>query len=1561
MKNRLLRYTAIIAVFCSCLSVSAQGISSFTLINAETDTEIGVLANSNTFVLSGLPSNQLSIRANTFGVVGSVVFKLDGVTVQTESSAPYAFLGNSGPDYVAWLPEPKTYSITGAAYSSAGGQGTLFDTDVITITFTGEPDIDDPIDDPSKPTIESLILINADTDQDIGAITEGSTFNISEIGTTNFNIRAETGSDTESVIFGYQGVNTYRTENLPVYAIGGNNGNNYSAWVPDLGANTVTATAYTGNNGSGIMGVPFTVNFEITEVAVDPDTDGDGINDPEDECPDVPGLPAFNGCPDPDMNDDVDSDGDGVLDIDDACPDEPGLENLDGCPDADGDGIPDKDDECPNEAGPGNLAGCPDTDGDGVPDKDDTCPNDPGLAGLNGCPDSDGDGVTDADDACPDEAGPSELAGCPDSDGDGVPDKDDTCPDDPGLVDLNGCPDSDGDGVTDADDACPNEAGSSELAGCPDTDGDGIPDKDDECPNEAGLDSLAGCPETQDPSGPIIQSLVLINADTDQDIGIIAEGSIFSISEIGTANLNIRAETGSDTESVVFGYQTDSNFHTENLPVYAIGGNNGNNYLPWVPDLGANTVTATAYTGNNGSGTMGTPFTLNFEIVQAIPDTDGDGINDPEDECPEVPGLPAFNGCPDPDMNDDVDSDGDGVLDADDACPDEPGLENLDGCPDTDGDGVPDKDDTCPDDPGLVDLNGCPDTDGDGVTDADDECPDEAGPSEFTGCPDTDGDGIPDKDDACPNEAGLDSLAGCPEDDPNTDLEAILRINCGGGTVTFGDIVYDADEYFSGNGKSYANNQIGDILETDQDAIYKTERSATSNLASFNYNIPLTNGDYQIKLHFAEIYWGATGGGPGGTGRRVFDVTLEGDNVLVDFDLNSEANPMTAIIKTYSASITDGALNMVFDSSVDQPKISAIEIFGEGGIVTPPTTCDWEDLANSSLSKVEAQSIKMNNKLYTFAGFLSGLQITPVTEVYDPATNSWSTVAPMPTAVTHMGAVGVGDEIWILAGFVGNHPGVATDKVQIYNTLTDSWSVGPALPNPRGSGAGVYSQGKIHFFGGLLPDRRTDVGEHYILDVNNLSAGWQAAAPMPNPRNHLSGAAINGKIYAIGGQFGHDNGASDKDFLHEYDPVTDSWTRKADLPSDRSHFEPGTMVHNNKIIIVGGRRGGAFLNDVTEYDPVTDSWAELCELPKNLLAPSAKVFGDRLIVANGGENGVCCPQNSTISIGIEPEIVVDNQLSVLIYHETNGFRHQSIQAGINMIAEFGTDLNWNVDESQSSSVFTTTNLSNYDVVVWMNTRGDGLLTASEQSAFESFIQGGGGFVGVHAATDTYRDGSWSWYNDLVGAIVQTGPNHTPNNTNGTMDVIGTHPTVAHLGDTWNKSEEYYYWELNGGYLFDGNINLLNVQPTGPDSYDAPRPITWYKNYDGGRSFYTALGHNASDYQSNDNFRTMIREAIIWAADDALPIAVNSGDALSSRSRAIIYPNPVNDKFYIVEDALLNVDVGEVSLFGLDGNLIMRKAVNKNNNEVNVDDLPTGYYMVTIAGAEMFEQQLIFVE
>ena len=206
-------------------------------------------------------------------------------------------------------------------------------------------------------------------------------------------------------------------------------------------------------------------------------------------------------------------------------------------------------------------------------------------------------------------------------------------------------------------------------------------------------------------------------------------------------------------------------------------------------------------------------------------DTDGDGIYDKNDACPEVAGLKQFNGCPD--------TDGDGIIDGSDACPDVFGLAALNGCPDTDGDGIADKDDACPEVAGLAAFKGCPDTDGDGVTDASDKCPTVAGPASNGGCPvlDADKDGVPDLEDECPTVAGPASNKGCPE----ATLEAIENLKIEARSVYFDS----GKSTLKGNGTPARLDAMKEILKNYPNAKFSVEGHTDSD-GSNEYNQKLS-------------------------------------------------------------------------------------------------------------------------------------------------------------------------------------------------------------------------------------------------------------------------------------------------------------------------------------------------------------------------------------------------------------------------------------------------------------------------------------------------------------------------------------------------------------------------------------------------------------------------------------------------------------------------------------------------------------------------------------------------
>ncbi|HCT76324.1 MAG TPA: hypothetical protein DGG94_15470, partial [Micromonosporaceae bacterium] len=203
---------------------------------------------------------------------------------------------------------------------------------------------------------------------------------------------------------------------------------------------------------------------------------------------------------------------------------------------------------------------------------------------------------------------------------------------------------------------------------------------------------------------------------------------------------------------------------------------------------------------------------------------------------------------------------------------------------------------------------------------------------------------------------------------------------------------------------------------------------------------------------------------------------------------------------------------------------------------------------------------------------------------------------------------------------------------------------------------------------------------------------------------------------------------------------------------------------------------------------------------------------------------------------------------VLVFSKTAGFRHSSIPNGIAAIQQLGAANGFSVTATEDANQFTTSNLAQYQAVVWLSTTGD-VLNATQQTAFQSYIGAGGGFVGVHAAADTEYD--WAWYGGLVGAYFSSHP--ATQQASIRVEDRGNAST-AHLAPMWTRVDEWYNYRTNPRANTKVLASLVESSYSGGTMGD--HPITWCHNYGGGRSWYTGLGH-AEESFADANFTRML--------------------------------------------------------------------------------------------------------
>ncbi|MFC4591582.1 ThuA domain-containing protein [Sphaerisporangium corydalis] len=212
---------------------------------------------------------------------------------------------------------------------------------------------------------------------------------------------------------------------------------------------------------------------------------------------------------------------------------------------------------------------------------------------------------------------------------------------------------------------------------------------------------------------------------------------------------------------------------------------------------------------------------------------------------------------------------------------------------------------------------------------------------------------------------------------------------------------------------------------------------------------------------------------------------------------------------------------------------------------------------------------------------------------------------------------------------------------------------------------------------------------------------------------------------------------------------------------------------------------------------------------------------------------------------------------VLVFSKTAGFRHDSIPAGVQAVRDLSASGGFTVTATEDATAISTANLAQYQAVVFLSTTGD-LLDDTQQNALRAYVDGGGGFVGVHAAADA--EYGWPYYGQLVGAWFASHPN-IQQATVRTED--RAHAATAHLAPTWPRTDEWYNYRANPRSAVHVLQNLDEGSYTG-GTMGGDHPITWCHPQGAGRSFYTGLGHTQESY-ADPAFRTMLLGGIAYAA------------------------------------------------------------------------------------------------
>ena len=282
----------------------------------------------------------------------------------------------------------------------------------------------------------------------------------------------------------------------------------------------------------------------------------------------------------------------------------------------------------------------------------------------------------------------------------------------------------------------------------------------------------------------------------------------------------------------------------------------------------------------------------------------------------------------------------------------------------------------------------------------------------------------------------------------------------------------------------------------------------------------------------------------------------------------------------------------------------------------------WTVLGTMRVPQQEGAVEALGGRIYSAAGF-AGLvtEASSVVQAYDVTRDTWTQVASLPEALHHPASAALDGKFYVVGGFYGGFAQrEPAQSVWVYDPAADEWMRRASLPMARGALAAVALDGRLYAIGG---ERRVQDGGpaeyESVADVavyDPAADRWDALPPLQHARNHLGAAAIGGRLYAVGGR---DAASWLLSYLEEYDPATRTWRERAPLPTGRSGH--ATAALNGRLYVFGGEGNTAsprgVFAEVEAYDPAADAWTLVDTMPPPRHSFSAVTVGERIYLPGG--------------------------------------------------------------------------------------------------------------------------------------------------------------------------------------------------------------------------------------------------------------------------------------------------------------------------------------------------------